>query len=234
MESFDKACQVSGVVILTCDQMSASHVEPFKSRNQMSVTLFKRVQHLLEVMAVRFAEGVKMKALYSFRKSVAEVFGFFAKARSRHARIVDVGLDHAAMRIHAQAGRYLAFRRMHQWVKPAELGEGIESDVAAAIQKFGERLVGIDGAVGMHVIAEIFEREFHLVERACCRASEILSDHIECLPERVCLERHYDLQVAGFGNAFQLFHIFPQSVFVNYVVWCRYIHDCNILMIPIC
>ena len=79
MESFDKACQVSGVVILTCDQMSASHVEPFKSRNQMSVTLFKRVQHLLEVMAVRFAEGVKMKALYSFRKSVAEVFGFSPK-----------------------------------------------------------------------------------------------------------------------------------------------------------
>ncbi len=53
---------------------------------------------------------------------------------------------------------------MHQWVKPAELGKGIESDVAAAIQKFGERLVGIDGAVGVHVIAEIFEREFHLVE----------------------------------------------------------------------
>ena len=162
MEVAEQRDQMFCVVIGACHQVAASHVEPFHLRQPLAVLRLECLEHLRQVVARRLAEGMEMQALESFRKSVGQVLAHLSEAAPRHAWIVDVGLYYAASRVYPKPGRNLLLRMLavvglHPWMEFPELGQGVEGDVAASLQKLAECVFGIDRAIGVHLVAEMLQ-----------------------------------------------------------------------------
>ncbi len=56
------------VVAFTRHQMSASHIDPFHLRQQMSELTFKCLKHSLQIKRCRFTQGMEVKSLHSIRE----------------------------------------------------------------------------------------------------------------------------------------------------------------------
>ena len=170
-----------------------------------------------------------MQPLQSFRKHVAKHVASHAETRPRLARIVDVGLDNRAFRIHTQSARHSFLRGIRRIVAVNKtavfliLRDRIEHNMAAALHKLAYRGVCVDWAVGMHIIAEKFKRQAHLVERAGCRRLAVIAYDSKRFPESVCLECHDYLGTRLLRNVADQLQISAEFIFVNNVVWCLYL-----------
>ena len=174
-------------------------------------------------MAVRLAKGMEVKSFDTFRQPICKRGCGLTETAARHAGIVYVCLDHAAVGINAKTGTYRLLRMLgipcvDLRFEAAELCEGIKRDVGTTGEKLRESLVGIDRAIGVHVIAEIIERELHLVERAGSACREVSLYYREGLPKRVCLERHNYLHVGLLLYSAEELKVSLYAVFVYYII----------------
>lgn len=95
--------EVVGIISLTCHKMTSAHIYPLQRRKQMAERVLESLDYLFKVMRVAFAQGMEMQTFHILGQPVGEVFGTYAETRAGKSRVVEVGLNHGAARIDAQA-----------------------------------------------------------------------------------------------------------------------------------
>ena len=102
--------EMVGIIILTRDKMTSSHVEPFDMGEKMAELVTESHEHLLKVVAVAFAKGMEVKTLYAVRKTIGQCRRRFPETRARYTWIIDIRVNHTAVRINPETYADTLFR----------------------------------------------------------------------------------------------------------------------------
>ena len=136
-----------------------------------------------------------------------------AQARTRHGRVVEVGLDFRIFGVDAQSEGDLLGEGGGLFAEPVVLPQRVERQVTAVHQQLFEVLFGIYGRVGVRLAAHLLGDEPRLVHGAGGGAAQPLVDERERRPESIALQGADDLHAGLFLHEVQQLQIRQQCLF---------------------
>ena len=126
LERLQQPDQMFRVIVFSCHQMPASHIQPFDMRQETAETLFYFSQRLFQIIRTRFAKRMKMQALDTVGQLTIQKVANHSHPGARSARIIQIRFDIRIFRIDAQTARYPVSVRLHHRIETFELRKRIE------------------------------------------------------------------------------------------------------------
>ncbi len=217
-EPVQQVDQLLAVVFGMGHQVAAAHVEPGDAVEPAAEMRLDRFERPAQMLGARLAEHVEVQALDSLGQ-LAELRRRHAEARTRHARIVEVGFHGRILRIDPQSARYAL--RAGPRAEALVLRHRIEGDVVAAPHDLPEIAVGIDRSVGVGRTSVLLEHEARLGGRAGRGSVGVTGQFGENTPHGACLERHDDFGARPAAHLVDLRQIGVEQLFVQHVAGRR-------------
>ena len=156
----------------------------------MAVLILESGENIGQIGTVALAEGMKMEPFDTCRQSFGKFIGTLTEPGAGYTGVINVCLYDTAMRIDSESDTDMAVRSLNKGTEFLILSQRVERDMTATGQKLRKRSIGVNGAIGMHVVTKIVQGKTHFVQRTRRRSLKIFRYHRECFPQGIRFEGH--------------------------------------------
>ena len=148
--------QLIKVVAVFSDVVSSAEVEPLHFA-EIPAELFLYVRNRpFKHISTLLAHRMEMQALDTVKLALLEIIERDAQPRARKARIVNIGLYLRIFGVAAQSAGYFPSAVPDRITVLFPLRKAVEHDVVCDLHKLAHVLIGVSGAVNMHLAFKLF------------------------------------------------------------------------------